>query len=143
MVRNSDKCVPLPPFIELRFFLFFFYSCDLFLGSDGDYLESRSTFYDTSEAGACQRFCRPSGVVSRWEVLTDKDDSWCQSVGFRGKYKPPLNAGPGSNRVRNKQSGVCQRTIDRGHNVQSVTWMPNCQGFISVEGMNIVMLVRK
>ena len=95
MVRNSDKCVPLPPFIELRFFLFFFYSCDLFLGSDGDYLESRSTFYDTSEAGACQRFCRPSGMVSRWEVLTDEDDSRCQSVGFRGKRKIPLTAGPG------------------------------------------------
>ncbi|KAF8342880.1 uncharacterized protein EI90DRAFT_2964705 [Cantharellus anzutake] len=43
-------------------------------------------------------------------------------------------------KVWSSETGVCQRTIERVHNIQSVTWMPNCQNFISVEGTSITML---
>lgn len=38
------------------------------------------------------------------------------------------------------EDGVCKRTIDRGHNVQSITWLPTGDAFLSVEGSYVVKL---
>lgn len=41
------------------------------------------------------------------------------------------------------KTGVCQRTIDREHDVQSVTWMPSGDAFITVEGTSVHKMVRQ
>ncbi|KIJ12052.1 hypothetical protein PAXINDRAFT_181666 [Paxillus involutus ATCC 200175] len=38
------------------------------------------------------------------------------------------------------EDGVCRQTIDRGRTVNSVVWLPNGQGFLSVEGSDVVKL---
>ncbi|KAJ7104489.1 WD40 repeat-like protein [Mycena belliarum] len=38
------------------------------------------------------------------------------------------------------EDGVCQRTIDRQTNVESVTWFPGGQAFLSVEGSTVTKL---
>ncbi|KAJ7598511.1 quinon protein alcohol dehydrogenase-like superfamily [Mycena floridula] len=38
------------------------------------------------------------------------------------------------------EDGVCQRTIDRWVDVESIAWLPDSQGFLSVEGSNVVKL---
>lgn len=40
------------------------------------------------------------------------------------------------------QTGVCQKTIERAADVKSITWMPNSELFLSVEGTSIHSLVR-
>ncbi|KAF9220004.1 WD40 repeat-like protein [Gyrodon lividus] len=38
------------------------------------------------------------------------------------------------------EDGVCKQTIDRGKTVNSVVWLPSGQGFLSVEGSDVVKL---
>ncbi|KAI0355885.1 WD40 repeat-like protein [Trametes cingulata] len=38
------------------------------------------------------------------------------------------------------EDGVCRRTIDRRRNVQSITWMPGGEAFLSVEGSDVTKL---
>ncbi|OJT12118.1 hypothetical protein TRAPUB_11343 [Trametes pubescens] len=38
------------------------------------------------------------------------------------------------------EDGVCKRTIDRRRNVQSITWMPGGEAFLSVEGSDVTKL---
>ncbi|KAF7986338.1 hypothetical protein HWV62_35326 [Athelia sp. TMB] len=38
------------------------------------------------------------------------------------------------------QDGVCKRTIERNHTVQSVTWAPDGKAFMSVEGSSVIKL---
>ncbi|KAF9220016.1 WD40 repeat-like protein [Gyrodon lividus] len=38
------------------------------------------------------------------------------------------------------EDGVCKRTIDRQNPVQSIVWLPNGEGFLSVEGSDVVKL---
>ncbi|GJE97468.1 WD40 repeat domain-containing protein [Phanerochaete sordida] len=38
------------------------------------------------------------------------------------------------------EDGVCKRTIDRAHNVQSIAWMPSGDAFLSVEGAYVTKL---
>ncbi|KAF7344445.1 Catabolite degradation [Mycena sanguinolenta] len=38
------------------------------------------------------------------------------------------------------EDGVCQKTIDRQTNVESITWWPGSQAFLSVEGNNVIKL---
>ncbi|KAJ7185449.1 hypothetical protein C8R46DRAFT_1060616 [Mycena filopes] len=38
------------------------------------------------------------------------------------------------------EDGVCQKTIDRQTNVESITWFPGGQGFLSVEGNTVTKL---
>ncbi|KAJ6612693.1 hypothetical protein B0H10DRAFT_2278752 [Mycena sp. CBHHK59/15] len=39
------------------------------------------------------------------------------------------------------EDGVCQKTIDRETNVESITWFPGSQAFLSVEGNEVTKLV--
>ncbi|KAF7344472.1 Catabolite degradation [Mycena sanguinolenta] len=39
-----------------------------------------------------------------------------------------------------RRDGVCQKTIDRQTNVESITWWPGSQAFLSVEGNNVTKL---
>ncbi|EPT02101.1 hypothetical protein FOMPIDRAFT_1029426 [Fomitopsis schrenkii] len=39
------------------------------------------------------------------------------------------------------EDGVCKKTIDRRKNVQSITWLPGGEAFLSVEGSDVVKLV--
>ncbi|KAH9836204.1 WD40 repeat-like protein [Rhodofomes roseus] len=38
------------------------------------------------------------------------------------------------------EDGVCKKTIDRRKNVQSIAWLPGGEGFLSVEGSDVVKL---
>ncbi|KAI8972801.1 WD40 repeat-like protein [Trametes punicea] len=38
------------------------------------------------------------------------------------------------------EDGVCRRTIDRRRNVQSITWLPGGEAFLSVEGSDVTKL---
>ncbi|KAI0676285.1 WD40 repeat-like protein [Trametes maxima] len=38
------------------------------------------------------------------------------------------------------EDGVCRRTIDRRRNVQSITWLPDGEAFLSVEGSDVTKL---
>ncbi|KZT69194.1 WD40 repeat-like protein [Daedalea quercina L-15889] len=38
------------------------------------------------------------------------------------------------------EDGVCKKTIDRRKNVQSIAWLPGDEGFLSVEGSDVVKL---
>ncbi|KAI6125837.1 WD40-repeat-containing domain protein, partial [Pisolithus croceorrhizus] len=40
------------------------------------------------------------------------------------------------------EDGVCMRSIVREQPIQSVAWLPNGEGFLSVEGSNVVRIVR-
>ncbi|KAI1794365.1 WD40 repeat-like protein [Ganoderma leucocontextum] len=38
------------------------------------------------------------------------------------------------------EDGVCKKTIDRRRNVQSIAWLPDAEGFLSVEGSDVTKL---
>ncbi|KAF5390996.1 hypothetical protein D9757_003981 [Collybiopsis confluens] len=76
--------------------------------------------------------------------------SWDRtSVIFRVQWRQGVDAGgsptpkhrvPSTDHLLAVQDGVCQRTIDRQTYVESITWFPGGEAFLSVEGSHVAKL---